>query len=214
MLDTAVDTRRFCPAETPRPPEPLRLLLAGSHWQRYRVETAVAVLKHVRAAVGNAELLVAGRFCWGVPESVAHDEVRAMAERYGVAGAVTLRGPYRQAAARDLFVEAHVLIHPKVNDPCPTLVLEAMACGLPVIYSASGGTPELVGPDAGIGVPSDTGWDRASPPDPERMADAVVAVARELPRYSSAARARAVARFDVTAWLARHAEIFEKVAQS
>jgi hypothetical protein len=32
-----------------------------------------------------------------------------------------------------------------VNDPCPNAVIEAMACGLPVWYHPSGGTPELVG---------------------------------------------------------------------
>ena len=47
---------------------------------------------------------------------------------------------------------AHVLLHTKVNDPCPTAVIEAMACGLPVAYPASGGTVELVGDEAGIGV--------------------------------------------------------------
>ena len=41
----------------------------------------------------------------------------------------------------------------RCNDPCPTSVIEAMACGLPVAYAASGGTVELVGDEAGIGVP-------------------------------------------------------------
>ena len=34
-------------------------------------------------------------------------------------------------------------------DPCPNTVIEAMACGLPVLYHPSGGTVELVG-DAGV----------------------------------------------------------------
>ena len=37
-----------------------------------------------------------------------------------------------------------VLFFPSVNDYCPNTVLEAMSCGLPVVYHDSGGTPELV----------------------------------------------------------------------
>lgn len=35
------------------------------------------------------------------------------------------------------------------NDPCPNVVIEALASGLPVVYRHSGGVPELVG-DAGV----------------------------------------------------------------
>jgi glycosyltransferase involved in cell wall biosynthesis len=42
-----------------------------------------------------------------------------------------------------------VFINLSENDPCPNIVLEAMASGLPVLYVPSGGVPELVG-DAGL----------------------------------------------------------------
>jgi glycosyltransferase involved in cell wall biosynthesis len=32
------------------------------------------------------------------------------------------------------------------NEACPNVVLEALACGLPVLYLESGATPEIVGP--------------------------------------------------------------------
>jgi glycosyltransferase involved in cell wall biosynthesis len=41
------------------------------------------------------------------------------------------------------------LFFPSEFDPCPNTVIEAMACGLPVLYHPSGGTVELVG-DAGV----------------------------------------------------------------
>lgn len=37
------------------------------------------------------------------------------------------------------------------NDPCPNVVLEALASGLPVLYKNSGGVPELVG-DCGLSI--------------------------------------------------------------
>ena len=78
-----------------------------------------------------------------------------------------LLGEYAQRDAPGIFRRAHVLLHTKVKDPCPTLVLEAMASGLPVVYPASGGTVELVGDEAGIGVPHPDTWERDEPPTPE-----------------------------------------------
>ena len=59
---------------------------------------------------------------------------------------------------------ADLLLHTKYNDPCPTVVLEAMASGLPVVYSASGGVPELVGEEAGVGIPAPFDWEHDHPP--------------------------------------------------
>jgi glycosyltransferase involved in cell wall biosynthesis len=98
-----------------------------------------------------------------------------------------------------------------MQDPCPTLVLEAMACGLPVVYAASGGTVELVGDDAGVGVPHLATWEREVPPLPDEMADAADRVLGDLPAYSAAARARVVARFALTDWLERHAALFAEL---
>ena len=116
--------------------------------------------------------------------------------RLGLAGRVDFTGRYAQADAPGVFRRAHVLLHTKVNDPCPTTVIEAMACGVPVVYAASGGTVELVGDEAGVGVPHPDGYERDEPPPPEALAAAVVARARR-PRAlrGGSAPARAVERF-------------------
>jgi glycosyltransferase involved in cell wall biosynthesis len=98
-----------------------------------------------------------------------------------------------------------------VQDPCPTAVLEAMACGLPVVYAASGGTLELVGDEAGVGLPHPVSWERDEPPRPEAFAAAVRAVLAERDRFAEAARRRAVERFALGPWLDRHAELFSEL---
>jgi glycosyltransferase involved in cell wall biosynthesis len=42
-----------------------------------------------------------------------------------------------------------VYLAPSRNDPCSNALIEALACGLPAVFRASGGHPELVG-DAGV----------------------------------------------------------------
>ena len=110
-----------------------------------------------------------------------------------------------------MFCRADIVLHTKYNDPCPTVVIEALACGRPVVYSKSGGVPELVGDEAGVGLDADLSWDRDIAPDPDALAGAVCRVRDNLSAFASAARARAVDRFDVHRWLARHREVLESL---
>jgi glycosyltransferase involved in cell wall biosynthesis len=86
-----------------------------------------------------------------------------------------------------------------------------MACGLPVVYPASGGTVELVGDEAGVGVPHPDSWERDEPPAPEALAEAVGEVLAARPAYAAAARERAVERFSLEPWLDRHEELFSEL---
>jgi glycosyltransferase involved in cell wall biosynthesis len=153
-------------------------------------------------AYPDARLLVAGR-------TVA-DPAPLVAE-LGLEGRVELTGRYAQRDAPALYRRAHLLLHAKVNDPCPNVVLEAMACGLPVVHPASGGTVELVAGEAGIGVPHPDSFERDVPPSPEAMADAVSRVLARLPELGAAARRRAAERYPLGAWLDRHAALFAEL---
>lgn len=208
ILYNPVDTSVFVPAVGDPSPGSLVLLLAGSHWQRYRVETALKTLSRLRQTHAGARLIVAGRFCWDSDRSRARLEAEELAASLGVREHVTFTGPYTQEAAVPLMQSAHILLHTKCNDPCPGLVLEGMACGLPVVYSNSGGTPELVGAEGGIGVDSDVSWERHTPPDPALLAEAVREVAAGLADYRAEARERAVRHFDLQPWLAAHRRVF------
>jgi len=201
VLPNAVDVHRFTPASEPPAAGPV-LLLGGDQTQAYRLELALRALAVLKLRHPDAQLLVTGRLA--VP-------AEPLIEELGLRGVVHLLGEYGQSDAPAIFRRAHVLLHTKVNDPCPTLVLEAMACGLPVVHPASGGTVELVGDEGGIGVAHADSWDRDEPPAPEAMADAVDRVLADLSRYSAAARARAVERFSLEPWLERHAALFAEL---
>jgi glycosyltransferase involved in cell wall biosynthesis len=86
-----------------------------------------------------------------------------------------------------------------------------MACGLPIVYSASGGVPELVGEDAGVGIPAPLDWERDHPPPAAALAAAVREVAGRLEERGEAARRRAIERFDSRRWVERHVELFEEL---
>lgn len=202
ILHNAVDTSLFTPAATPPSDGPV-LLLGGDQTQEYRLELALRTLAVVREAHRDATLLVTGRLV---------SPVEPLLDELGLRGDVHLLGEYAQRDAPGIFRRAHLLLHTKVQDPCPTLVVEAMASGLPVVYPASGGTTELVDDAGGIGVAHRASWERDEPPSAEALAEAVSRVLDDLPSYSAAARARAVERFSLEPWLERHAEIFARLA--
>src|SRR5207253_246016 len=174
VLPNPVDTEQFAPAAEPAAERPLTLLLGGNQYQRYRLEAALGALR----LLPDARLLVAGRLSWDANPRLVRREaselLRPLADR------VELVGAYSQADAPALYRRADVLLHTKYNDPCPTVVLEAMACGVPVVYSRSGGTPELVGDEAGVGVEAPLDWERDHPPAPDALAEAVERVRERL----------------------------------
>lgn len=212
ILHNPVDTAVFSPAARPVVADALTLLLAGSHYQRYRAQAAVDCLAELVKRGRNVRLVIAGRCSWHRTPGKSESELRDYIRAKGVERQVRLAGPYTQHGAPDLFRSAHILLHTKYNDPCPRLVVEALACGLPVAYSATGGTPELVGDEAGVGVPAPLDWERIQVPDAAALADAVQTIAASLDSFSRNARARAVARFGLPAWLERHRAVFERVA--
>jgi glycosyltransferase involved in cell wall biosynthesis len=100
------------------------------------------------------------------------------------------------------------VLHPKYLDPCPTVVLEALASGCPVVGSASGGLLELVDEESGVLIPAPLDWSQMITPTGAALAKGVLKIVPHFESYAYAARIRAEALFDQKRWVARHQEIF------
>ena len=90
-------------------------------------------------------------------------------------------GPLDSHGVAQVLREHDVYLAASRDDPCSNALLEALACGLPAAYLASGGHPELVG-DAG--VPFDS---------PEDVPDALLHLASDLDGYRSRIQVPALA---------------------
>jgi glycosyltransferase involved in cell wall biosynthesis len=75
------------------------------------------------------------------------------AKALGCEERVLLAGPVAHHALADWFRAADLLCLPSHNEGVPNVVLEAMACGIPVVATDVGGIPEVLPPHAGILVP-------------------------------------------------------------
>lgn len=211
ILHNPVDTSIFVPRTERDADKPLTLIIAGSYGVFYRIRKAVETLAILRHEISSARLIIAGRYEWESDGKDAGDAVRSLCRELKVAEAVDIRGTYTQEEAIPLFHEADILLHPQYNDCCPRLVAEAMACGLPVVYSDSGGMPELVGNDAGSGIPAILDWNTEHPPPADLLASAVIKIWRQFDIFSRNARNRAVTMLDIHPWMSRHQSIFESL---
>jgi glycosyltransferase involved in cell wall biosynthesis len=144
----------------------------------------------------------------------ARRAAEGLADRLAVADSISFSGRYRQEEAPAIYGAADAYVMTKYNDPCPNTVLEALACGLPVLYSNSGGVPELVGSDAGIGLDcGEEDWNRPRVPSAEAIATGMQQIAASPAGFAAAARQRAVERFDLSHWLDRHRAVFKQLLE-
>ncbi len=69
---------------------------------------------------------------------------RSLAQGLGVSGQVNFRGYIPREEIPAVYAAAHVFVLPSYNEGMSVATLEAMAAGLPVMVSRTGGIAELV----------------------------------------------------------------------
>jgi len=135
------------------------------------------------------------------PEDAA---LRSLARRLDVAGRVRFLGSLSQAALAEIYSAADILVLASSREGWANVLLEAMACGTPVVASNVWGTPEVVAsPDVG---------ELMTERSPAAVAEAV---ARFMARAPDRSRVRAYAEgFSWDATTRGQIELFNSILQS
>jgi glycosyltransferase involved in cell wall biosynthesis len=205
ILFNPVDIKKFQPSSEPAFNRQIKLLAAGTQGTRDRVVNALDMVAALRREGIDVILTVAGNFQWRNGECDFQNHIA----KNSLQNHVRRVARFSQSDAASLYSRHDVLIHPKYMDPCPTVVLEAMACGLPVIGSVSGGMPELVPEECGVLIPAPLDYEKLHTPSGEALAAAFKKALPMLPEMSAAARSNAVARFSIGPWVEAHRRIME-----
>ena len=125
----------------PRSPSgPVRLLFVGRASPQKGLEYLVAALAQLRALRWHLDLV--GDL---TVEAGYTDALRQQIAAAGLADRIALRGLVadRQRLA-EAYLAADVFVLPSLEEGTPLVLAEAMGCGLPVVASRVGGTPEVV----------------------------------------------------------------------
>ena len=185
---------------------PSTVILNGINLERYSPEG-----KHDRPKDRYRLLLLEGSLAGGLNAGLFHGVALAekMAEKHPmevvVAGKVDevaqaklkskvpvkFLGTIPREEIPQLARSSHLMYCAEVNPPCPNSVVEALACGLPVVGFDSGSLKELVGDDAGRVVPYGSNPWKLETPHIATLADSAEEVLSQQEQFRAAARKRA-----------------------
>jgi glycosyltransferase involved in cell wall biosynthesis len=198
------------PAFRPAPPEKTArvraayspdapyLLMVGTLEPRKNHATALRALAHLTREGCPHHLVIAGGRGW------LFEPVRDLVARLGLAGRVRFAGYVPDADLPALYAGAACVLLPSLYEGFGFPVLEAMACGAPVVCSNASSLPEVAGSAALL----------VSPEDDAALADAVRLVLTQ-PALAAAMRARGLtqaARFRWERCAAETLAVYRSVA--
>ncbi len=175
------DTDRFQPAEGPAQP-PYLLFTARIRDPRKNVNLLLRAFSRVRAEFRQIRLVIAGDDPLPATEKLAAD--------FGLGAAITFAGHVPANDIVELYRRATLFVFPSLQEGLGISVLDAMACGVPVISTRCGGPEGLIEDNVtGVLVPNN---------DEEAMARAIGDLLRQPERMramGAAARERAAQQF-------------------
>ncbi|RYP85558.1 glycosyltransferase family 1 protein [Nocardioides guangzhouensis] len=136
------------------------VLFVSSLWPYKNCEGLIRAFAQARGELGGHQLVVVGPG----RDTAYTGRLRALAEELGVAGDVVWVGGVPIAETADFYRAADVFVYPSFNETFGLPLLEAMACGCPVVTSDRSAMPETAGGAALL----------ADPHDPASIAGAIV----------------------------------------
>jgi colanic acid/amylovoran biosynthesis glycosyltransferase len=151
--------------------EPLRLVSVGRpHWIKGYVSMLLAC-KFLKEKLP---------FTYTIVGAAGDEELTYLIEDHGLQQLCTLTPKIGQDAVYKLMKESDLLVLPSLSEGMPNVIIEAMALGLPVLSTASGGVAELI-------IPDETGW-IVPVDDPKAMTEAIEAFTNVPPEKIEAVR--------------------------
>ncbi|MGH9194242.1 MAG: glycosyltransferase family 4 protein [Acidimicrobiia bacterium] len=132
-------------------PERSRLLYAGVLTPLKGVDVLIEAMQELLGRNNEIEMAVAGR---GPHEAALRKQVAQL----GLTANVTFLGFLNHEMLQQEISKAVCLVLPSLSEGFPLIIIEAMACGRPVVASRVGGIPELVkeGVTGLLAVPGDS----------------------------------------------------------
>jgi glycosyltransferase involved in cell wall biosynthesis len=164
------------------------VLFVSSLWQYKNCDGLLRAWALARGELGDRQLAVVGA---GRDEKYLAS-LRSLADELGIAGDVVFVGGIPLEQTVDFYRAADVFVYPSLNETFGLPILEAMACGCPVVTSNTSAMPETAGQAAVLSDPKDPASIaraivEAAGPDQDRLRDLGLARAAQFTWSATAA---------------------------
>jgi glycosyltransferase involved in cell wall biosynthesis len=137
VIPNIIDLETFQPASEPPSEAVFTLVITRNLEPIYGLDTAIRALALAREQIPVIQLKIAG-------SGPLAEELERLVAQLGLSSAVAFLGRLERQQVVDLYHSAHAMLNPSRVDNMPNSVLEALACGVPVISTDVGGVPYIV----------------------------------------------------------------------
>lgn len=191
VIYNGVNLDVFSPLGAGSPPKDRTriLLVEGNLGSGYEggLDSAVKMAKLLKSRQSTpVELMVVG----SVPENLKISYL-------GCGVDIQWKGLVKREAIPEIDRSAHIFFSSDINAACPNSVIEALACGLPVIGYDTGSLSELVTSECGAVARYGADPWKLQKPDIHALVDAAQQALTNQPQKRAAARARAEEAFNI-----------------
>ena len=197
VICNGINTETFHPALEQQITSPVQLLTVCRLISRKRIHLLIEALKKIHQAGLDAELNIVG-------EGNLLNELQSLAGRLGVSEKVRFHGLVKHEQLPAVYQQNHIFVMSSEHEGMSNAMLEAMACGLPIVTTPCEGVEELVDAANGVVVDKD---------GPEAIAQAIcqrIQQPQEYEKMTHAARERAK-EFSWASTASRYLDLYRKI---
>ena len=137
IICNGVDTSVFYPIDKPEREE-FQILFVSRLIERKGLQHIIPKLAEIQQATDKALKLVI------VGDGPYRSELEKLVKQYNVQGMVCFEGQKSKTEIVPYYQHADIFVLPSEKEGMPNVVLEAMACGLPIIMTPCEGSHELI----------------------------------------------------------------------
>lgn len=137
VIYNGVDTEKFCSDEGKKVSQSFKILCISRLTGRKGINYLIGAMKLISGKYPSAKLKIVG-------DGDAKTDLEKQAKELGIGDKVDFQGRIRHDKLPNIYANSHVFVLPSLNEGMSNTMLEALAAGLPIVATDTGGTKELV----------------------------------------------------------------------